>query len=63
MECKKCKVTMVSGLALEQTWTTGLPDFIGDTNPICQTMSMGGPGRLINCLKCPECGWSVGGMV
>ena len=23
------------------------------------TMSPGGPGKLISCLKCPQCGWSV----
>lgn len=39
---------------------TGMPDFIGDTgaNAVC-TMSPGGPGRLIDCLKCADCGWSV----
>jgi predicted RNA-binding Zn-ribbon protein involved in translation (DUF1610 family) len=63
-KCPKCKWAGApkEGLALMQTWTTGMPDFIGDPNPDdnrCQTMSPGGPGRLVSCLKCPECGYSV----
>lgn len=53
--CKHCHTPMVPGLAIEQTYT-GAPDFPG-----CEivTMSPGGPGKLIDCLKCPQCGWSV----
>jgi len=47
---------MVPGKAIENTYV-GLPDFIGDTH-IC-TVSPGGPGKLVDCLKCPSCGWSV----
>ena len=57
--CKKCHLVMKPSQALEQTWTAGLPDFIGDTNPSLQTMSPGGPGKLIPCMKCPGCGFST----
>ena len=46
---------MKPGKAIEQTYT-GIPDFIGGD---VVTMSPGGPGRLIDCMKCVECGWSV----
>lgn len=59
MICAKCEVEMVPGTALEQTWTAGTPDFIGDRSPCLQTMSPGGPGKLVPCLKCPACGRSV----
>ena len=42
-----------------QTWVAGMPDFIGDTTSYCRTMHAGGPGKLIDCLKCPCCGHSV----
>ena len=48
---------MRPGKAIEQTWTPGVPDFPGQTIGI--TMSAGGPGRLIDCLKCDKCGWSI----
>lgn len=56
MNCPKCKITMLPGVAIEET-LTGIPDFPGDD--LCVTVSPGGPGRLIKCLKCPECGYSV----
>lgn len=57
--CKTCCVKMKIGQAILQTWTAGLPDFIGDKNPSIQTMSPGGPGKLVTCLKCPNCGHST----
>lgn len=54
MICKKCRKKMTPGIALQQTYT-GTPDFPGGE---VVTMSPGGPGRLINCLKCPGCGYS-----
>lgn len=57
MNCPKCKVDLVSGIAIEQTYTAGTPDFPGETRGM--TISPGGPGKLIGCLKCPECGWSM----
>lgn len=55
MKCKRCNGEMKPGKAIEQTYT-GIPDFIGGD---VVTMSPGGPGRLIDCLKCSKCGWSV----
>lgn len=51
--CKKCGGEMHRGKAIQQTFT-GTPDF-GEV----VTMSVGGPGRLIDCMKCKDCGWST----
>lgn len=59
MYCPKCATQMSEGVAIQQTWVAGIPDFIGDTNPTIQTMSPGGPGKLVDCLKCNTCGYSV----
>lgn len=53
--CRRCGGQMKPGIALEQTYT-GRPDFPGGE---AVTMSAGGPGRLIDCMKCEKCGWSV----
>lgn len=55
-KCRRCGGNMVPGLALAQTYT-GLPDFPGDSRAV--TMSPGGPGKLVPCLKCVKCGHSV----
>lgn len=55
--CRKCGGTMQPGHALGQTYTSGTPDDLGATDG--QTMSVGGPGVLIDCRKCEDCGWSV----
>lgn len=58
--CHKCHAPMQPGIAIEQTYTTGLPDFPGDDPASAvQTISPGGPGRIVQCLKCTECGHSV----
>lgn len=57
MHCKKCELRMRSGLALEQTYVGGALDFPSDHHAV--TVSAGGPGRLIECWKCPACGYSV----
>ncbi|KKW09808.1 MAG: hypothetical protein UY48_C0053G0010 [Candidatus Gottesmanbacteria bacterium GW2011_GWB1_49_7] len=47
---------------MDQTWVRGIPDFLGEpdnTQNLVQTMHAGGPGKLIHCLKCPNCGYSV----
>ena len=61
MNCPKCKVPMLPGKAMQSTWV-GSPDFPGQdgTEHEC-TMNAGGPGKLINCIKCPECGYSIDG--
>ena len=55
--CRKCGATMQPGKALAQTFVGGSPDFPGDDH--ATTFSAGGHGQMIDCLKCPECGWSV----
>lgn len=55
--CKKCMVVMRPGKAIQQTYSVGAPDFPGDHEVV--TVSAGGPGKLIDCLKCPKCGHSV----
>lgn len=47
---------MKPGIALENT-LTGMPDFIGSDEVI--TLHYGGPGKIIECLKCPNCGFSI----
>lgn len=54
--CKKCRGEMRPGKAIEQTYS-GIPDFPGDKYPT--TVSPGGKGKLIECLKCENCGWSI----
>lgn len=53
--CKKCGSPMEPGIAIEQTYD-GTPDFQGHE---VVTLSPGGPGRVVECMKCPACGWSV----
>ena len=53
--CPRCGGPMKPSKAIAQTWM-GEPEWSGAT--IC-TMSPGGPGRLIDCLKCEKCGHSV----
>jgi len=57
MTCKKCGGEMKPGQAHARTLVAGMPDFIGDTE--ATTFSAGGPGKLIDCMKCEDCGWSV----
>lgn len=53
--CKNCSTPMRPGQAIQQTYT-GTPEFSGSE---IVTLSPGGPGKLIDCIKCPQCGWSV----
>lgn len=53
-KCPRCQVEMQLGKAIEQTWA-GTPEWEGDE--IC-TLSPAGPGKLVDCLKCPQCGYS-----
>ena len=57
MICKRCKAEMNTGIATQQTYVGGLPDFIGDKHS--STFSAGGPGLVVECWKCPDCGWSM----
>ena len=53
-KCNKCKIEMAKGVALQNT-LTGIPDFPG--GKVC-TVSRNGPAKLIDVLKCPQCGKS-----
>jgi len=54
--CPKCGAAMLHGKAIEQTWEPGV---FGALEPGLATMHPGGKGRLIDCIKCPKCGYSV----
>lgn len=47
---------MKDGQATAQTIVPGTPDFPGDE---VRTFTAGGPGALVPCRKCEDCGWSV----
>lgn len=47
--CRKCGGTMKPGIATGQTFSTS------DEG----TCSPAGPGKIIECMKCSACGWSV----
>lgn len=56
--CRKCGGKMKPGIATGQTyvWST---DFPGDTGfEVGCTINYGGPGKLIECIKCEDCGHS-----
>lgn len=53
--CRKCGAFMLPGKAIEQTYT-GIADFPGSE---IVTMSPGGGGKLVDCLKCSKCGHSI----
>lgn len=55
--CRRCGGEMQPGIAMGQTYTAGAPDFPGDREGA--TMSAGGPGVVIEALKCSACGHSV----
>jgi hypothetical protein len=56
-KCRKCGVAMERSKAIAQTYVAGTPDFPGDQHAV--TFSAGGPGVMVDCWKCPECGRSV----
>ena len=55
-KCPKCFSEMKPSKALLDI-LEGIPDFIGTTE-VC-TVSACGKAKLINCLKCTECGFSI----
>lgn len=55
MKCRSCLVEMVEGLVMVPTVSEGVPDFPGGD---AVTFSFDGPGRLVPCWKCPQCGHS-----
>lgn len=54
-KCRKCGGEMKPSTAIEQTFT-GEPEFEGSK---VITVSPGGSGKQIPCLKCEDCGHSV----
>ena len=58
LTCKQpgCGGEMRPGIATGQTFTAGAPDF-HDSDVV--TLNAGGPGAVIDCMKCSACGWSV----
>lgn len=58
-KCRKCHVTMKSGMAIQNTLRYH-PDFPGDTLGIDgQTVTADGKPVMIPCWKCPKCGHSI----
>lgn len=55
--CRQCGGTMRPGKSLAQTWGEVSPDFPGENT--IGTINYGGPGAMIDCMKCEKCGWSV----
>jgi hypothetical protein len=56
MDCNRCKILMLPGQALIDNMS-GKADFAGDKHPV--TVSHNGTAQMVNCLKCPECGYSA----
>jgi len=51
---------MADGKAMAQKYKAGMPDIPGrDVHDAGQTKSPGGPGQLIDVVKCESFGWSV----
>lgn len=54
--CRRCGGPMLRGHALQNT-LSGTPDFAGDPHPV--TISRTGPAKVVPCLKCVNCGYSI----
>lgn len=55
-KCRKCGGEMKPGKAMGQTAVARRP--ARDAHDV-RTFYAGGTGKLIDCLKCSACGWSV----
>lgn len=55
--CVKCGGRMKPGKALVSTYVRGMPDFPGQKIGI--TVHAGGPGKVVDVMKCAGCGYSV----
>lgn len=55
--CRHCHTPLTPGIAMGQTYVGGVPDFPGENT--ISTISAGGPGVVVQVLKCQKCGWSV----
>lgn len=56
MFCRKCGGAMKPSQAFVNVPTKGEPDFPGAE---AVTMSYGKDAKLVDCLKCEDCEWSV----
>jgi hypothetical protein len=56
MGCRRCGAEMRHGVAMGQT-VVARRESRGDDD--CRTFHAGGTGRVVACLKCSACGWSV----
>lgn len=56
--CQRCNGEMREGQALQNTISTGIPDFPGATDLAGQTFSFTGPAKMVRVLKCVDCGYS-----
>ena len=55
--CGKCKVRMTQGIAIKNG-LSGMNDFSGDKT--CCTVHLDPKkAEVINCWKCPKCGYSI----
>lgn len=55
--CNRCGGTMGWGEVIVPTASAGEPDFPGGDGVV--TINLNGPGALVSCRKCQDCGWSV----
>lgn len=55
MTCPKCQVALLQGVALEPIMAASGDDIGCDLVKLYPS----GNARLVPCLKCPKCGWSV----
>lgn len=56
--CRRCSTPLVIGKAIRSTLVPAGEDFPGVTDLRGRTLCSGGPGDLIDVLKCPSCGYS-----
>jgi len=57
MICQKCKITMTPSKALEDIYIGGID--AGNPPQRGDTLVKSGEAKLIDVLKCPQCGYSV----
>lgn len=54
--CKKCKIPLKIGIAMQSTIVCDRDNFEVLNIATCWE---GGPGKIIKCLKCEQCGYSI----
>ncbi len=59
LSCLKCRQEMQPGMALVSTWVGSWDFRPGDQFCSVATCSPGGPGRMVQVMKCPGCGHSL----